>query len=75
LDVKTVRVVIALAIIGGVVYAFFLGGVVYAIAFIVALLVWALREAIWWRGSGYRGSLIKYFWGPDKDWRRQGTKK
>jgi hypothetical protein len=72
-DVKITRVLIVLAIGGGGIYAFFMGGIVYVMAFIIALLAWTLREAVWWRGSGHRGGFIRSFWGPD--WKDQRTKK
>ena len=63
MGVNTTRILIVLAIGGGGVYAFFMGGVVYVIAFIIALLAWTLREAVWWRGSGHRGGFMKSIWG------------
>jgi hypothetical protein len=60
---KTIRILIVVAIGGGAVYALFMGGVVYAIAFMMALLMWFVREAVWWRGSGSRGGFIREFFG------------
>jgi hypothetical protein len=73
--VKTARVVIVLDIVAGGVYAFFIGGGVYVVAFILALMAWTLREAVWWRGSGRRGGFIKSIWGPDSGLERSKNKK
>lgn len=61
--------------LSGAVYAFLVGGGVYTIAFVIALLVWLGREAIWWRGSGHRGGLIKEFWGSNDSARNRRPKK
>jgi hypothetical protein len=71
---NTVRVLIVFVIGGGIVYGFLSGGGTYVITFIIALLAWTLREAVWHRGSGYRGRFIKYTWGLDNDWKIRRNK-